>query len=111
MRQNQNAVTQTTVSISMFVFGSTLFFLIGCACMWLYGHKYKIEGLDKNTHFQAALLYEDLQPPTSMPGDQEKTFEMNENVAYGPINTIQSSRIEIFSTLLNISILDVVIIL
>jgi hypothetical protein len=56
---------------------------MGCACGWV-GHKYRTKGLDKITHSQAAPVYEDLQPPASMPGDQT-TFELKENVAYGPV--------------------------
>ena len=51
---------------------------------------YKTKWSNKNTHPQGAPLYEDLQPsmPTSIPGEQEKaTFELKENVAYGPINS------------------------
>ena len=78
--QNQNAVTLAVVSISMFVFGSALFFFIGCACGW-FSHKHKIS---KKTHSQAAPVYKDLQPSTSLPEDQEKAFELKNNVAYGP---------------------------
>jgi hypothetical protein len=75
-------------SIIVFIFSSTLFFLIRCACGWI-GHKYKTKRSDKSTPSQAAPVYEDLQPQMSMPGDREKvTFELRENIAYG---TIQST--------------------
>ena len=51
---------------------------------------YKTKRSDKNTHSQAAPLYEDLRPsiPISIPGEQEKaTFELKENVAYGPMKS------------------------
>jgi hypothetical protein len=61
---------------------SVLIFIIGCACGWV-GHKHRIKGLDKNTNSQAAPVYEDI---ASMPRDprQKATFELKENVAYGP---------------------------
>ena len=65
----------------------SLFFILGCACSWV-GHKYKTKQSGKNTYFQTAPLYEDLQPsmPTSLLGDQESvTFEIKENIVYGPI--------------------------
>ena len=85
-RQSQNAVTiAVTSSLIVFTFSSTLFFIIGCVCGW-FGHKHKTKGSDKSTHSQPAPLYEDLQPATSLPGDQKKvTFELKENIAYGPI--------------------------
>ena len=86
--QSQNAVTIAVTSLTVvFIFSSTLFFIVGCACGW-FGHKHKKDkGSDKRTPPpQPAPLYEDLQP-TSMPGDQEKAFELKENVAYGPIQS------------------------
>jgi hypothetical protein len=74
-------------SIIVFIFSSTLFFLIGCACGWI-GHKYKIKRSDKSPPSQAAPVYEDLQPPMSTAQDREKaTFELKENIAYGPIQS------------------------
>ena len=81
--------TAVVSSIVIFIFSSTLFFILGCACGCV-GHKYKTKRSDKNVHSQAAPLYEDLQPsmPLSMPGDQETTnFELRKNVAYGPIKS------------------------
>ena len=75
-------------SIIVFILSSTLFFLIGCVCDW-FDHKRWSKGSDKNTTSQAAPfpVYEDLQS-TSTPEDQEKaTFELKENVAYGPIQS------------------------
>ena len=49
---------------------------------------YKTKWSEKNTHSQAVPLYDDLHPSAtmSMSGDQERvTFELKENVAYGPI--------------------------
>ena len=62
---------------------SVLFFLLGCACGW-FGHKYKSTCTTQATDSQPAPLYEDLQS-TSKPHDQEITFELKENVAYGPV--------------------------
>ena len=77
------------LSIIVFIFSSTLFFFIGCASGWFY-HKYKTSRLDKGSHSQAAPVYEDLQPSISIPGDRDKvTFELKENVAYGPIQSTQ----------------------
>ena len=58
--------TAVASSVVVFIFSSTLFFILGCACSWV-GHMYKTKQSDKNTHFWAAPLYEDLQPsmPTS----------------------------------------------
>ena len=85
MKQNQNAVTSTVVSsVIVFILSSTLFFFIGCVCGWV-GHKHKTKGSDKNITSQAAPVYEDLQPSTFTPQDQERAFELKENVAYGPI--------------------------
>ena len=86
VRQSQNAVTiAVTSSLVVFIFSSTLFFIIGCVCGW-FGHKHKTKGSDMNTNSQPGPLYEDLQPSTSLPGDQEKVaFELKENIAYGPI--------------------------
>ena len=85
MRRNQNAVVKS--SLIVFILSSTLFFIIGCVCGWV-GHKYKAKKSDKSTHSQAVPLYEGLQPPTSMSGDQERVaFELKENVAYGPIQS------------------------
>jgi hypothetical protein len=75
-------------SIIVFIFSSTLFFLIGCICGWL-GHKYKIKRSDKSTPSQAAPVYEDLQPPVSTA--ENRTFELNENIAYGPIQSTNYS--------------------
>ena len=87
VKQNQNAVTSTVVSsLIVFILSSTLFFFIGCVCGW-FGHKHKTKGSesDKNITSQAAPVYEDLQPSTFTPQDQERAFELKENVAYGPI--------------------------
>ena len=87
MKQNQSAVTSTLVlSVTVFILSSILFFFIGCVCGW-FGHKHKTKGSesDKNITSQAAPVYEDLQPSTSKPQDQERAFELKENVAYGPI--------------------------
>ena len=77
-------------SIIVFIFSLTLFFFIGCASGW-FCHKYKTSRSDKGSHSQAAPVYEDLQPSTScIPGDREKvTFELKENIAYGPIQSNQ----------------------
>ena len=85
MKQNQNTVTSTVVlSVIVFALSSILFFFIGCACGW-FGHMRKTKGSDKNITSQAAPVYEDLQPSAFIPQDQEKNFEIKENVAYGPI--------------------------
>jgi hypothetical protein len=82
--QNQNTAIIISLVIA-YILSSVLIFIIGCACGWL-GHKHRAKGSDKNTRFQAAScpVYEDLQPPASMPRDQT-TFELKENVAYGPV--------------------------
>ena len=66
--QSQNTAFVTTVVISTVV--AYILSSVGCACGW-FGHKHKAQGLDENTHSQATPgpVYEDLQPPTSMPGD------------------------------------------
>jgi hypothetical protein len=82
---DRDVVTPAVVSsIIVFIFSSTLFFLIGCACGWV-GHKYKTNRSDKSTPSQAAPVYEDLQPPVSTA--ENRTFELNENIAYGPIQS------------------------
>ena len=74
-------------SIIAFILSSILFFFIGCASGW-FCHKYKINRSGKGSHSQAAPVYEDLQPSTSIPGDREKaTFELKENIAYSPIQS------------------------
>ena len=94
MEQNQNTASTfiTTIVISTFiayVLSSVLIFIVGCGCGW-FGHMHKTKG---NTHSQAAPgpVYEDLQPSTSMQGDPQEraTFELKENVAYGPIQATQ----------------------
>ena len=76
-------------SIIVFIFSATLFFFIGCASGW-FCHKYKTNRSDKGSHSQAAPVYEDLQLSTSIPEDREKaTFELKENIAYGPIQSTQ----------------------
>jgi hypothetical protein len=88
--QNQStAVTAIVIStVIVYILSSVLIFIIGCACGWVV-HKHRTKGLDKTTNPQAAPgpLYEELQSSTSMPRDpQEKTtFELKENVAYGPV--------------------------
>ena len=83
-----NVITTAVVSsIIVFIFSSTLFFIIGCVCGWV-GHKYKTKKSDESTGSQAVPLYEDLHPSASTPGDQEKViFELKKNVAYGPIQS------------------------
>ena len=87
---DRDVVTAAVISsIIVFIFSSTLFFFIGCASGW-FCHKYKTNQSDKSTHSQAAPVYEDLQPSTSIPGDRDKvTFELKENIAYGPIQSTQ----------------------
>ena len=86
---DQNAIiTAVASSVIVFILSSSLFFIIGCVCGW-FGHKHKSKGSDKNITSQAApfSVYEDLQS-TSTPEDQQKaTFELKENVAYGPIQS------------------------
>ena len=75
-------ISSIIVALVFFILG----FSLGCASGW-FGHKYKITTQaksDKNTGIQPAPLYEDLQP-MSMPREQEKAFELKENVAYGPV--------------------------
>ena len=65
---------------------AVVIFVLGCASGW-FGHKYKDNiqtRSEKNTNIQPAPLYEDLRP-TSTSQDQEKAFELKENVAYGPV--------------------------
>jgi hypothetical protein len=91
--QNQNTATTAIVTSSViaYVSSSVLIFIIGCGCGWV-GHKHRIKGLDETTtnpQDAPGPLYEELQLPAScMPAGvtQEKvTFELNENVAYGPV--------------------------
>jgi hypothetical protein len=87
--QNQNTAAVTAIVISTviaYISSSVLIFIIGCACGWV-GHKHRTKGSDKTTNSQAAPVYEELQPSASLPGvAQEKaTFELKENVAYGPV--------------------------
>ena len=93
IKQNQNNastfVTAIVIStVVVYISSSVLIFIVGCACGW-FGHKHKAKGLDENTDPQATPgpIYEDLQPSTSMPGDprEKATFELKENVAYGPV--------------------------
>jgi hypothetical protein len=91
VEQNQSAAVTTIVTSTViaYILSSVLIFIIGCACGWV-GHKHRTKGLDKTTSPQAAPgpLYEELQSPASMPAGvaQEKaTFELKENVAYGPV--------------------------
>lgn len=68
---------------------SVLFFLLGCTSGW-FGHKYKDNTQSRsenNTNTQPSPLYEDLRP-TSTSKDQEKAFELKENIAYGPIQSM-----------------------
>ena len=87
---NRDVITAAVISsIIVFIVSSTLFFLIGCASGW-FCHKYKTSRSNKSSHSQAVPVYEDLQPSTSIPGDREKaTFELKENIAYGPIQSTQ----------------------
>ena len=73
-------ILSTIVAVVFFIIGC----LIGCASGW-FGHKCKISTRDKNTDSQPTSLYEDLQLPASMPQDQKIAFELEENVAYGPV--------------------------
>ena len=69
------------------VITAIVFFILGCASGWL-GHKYKDNiraKSGKSTNTQPAPLYEDLQPSSSTSRDQERAFELKENVAYGPL--------------------------
>jgi hypothetical protein len=80
--QSQNTAIITS-SVIAYISSSVLIFIIGCVCGWV-GQQHRTKRSDKNTDSQAAPVYEDLQPPASMPGDQT-TFELKENVAYGPV--------------------------
>ena len=82
---NRNTVITAAVvsSIIVFILSSALFFFIGCVCGW-FGHKHKQSA--KTNIAQPAPVYEDLQP-TSMPENRERTFELKENVAYGPVRS------------------------
>ena len=84
--QDQNTIIITAVvsSIIVVILSSTLFFFIGCVCGWV-GHKHKQSA--KANISQPAPVYEDLQP-TSMPENQEKAFELEENFAYGPVRSM-----------------------
>jgi hypothetical protein len=90
--QNQNTAAVTAIvtsSVIAYILSSVLIFIIGCACGWV-GHKHRIKGLGKTISPQAAPgpLYEELQPPASMPtgvAQEKATFELKENVAYGPV--------------------------
>ena len=95
VEQNQNTASSfvTAVVISIFivyVLSSVLIFIVGCACGW-FGHKHKAKGLNENTTATPGPVYEDIQPSTSMQGDprEKATFELKENVAYGPIQATQ----------------------
>ena len=65
------------------------FLLVGFAIGW-FGHSCKVSAQSrsqKNTctqQLQPAPFYEELQPNVSTES-QKKTFELKENVAYGPI--------------------------
>jgi hypothetical protein len=90
--QNQNTVAITAIVIStvtVYILSSILIFIIGCACGWV-GHKHSTKELDKITIPQGAPgpLYEELQASTSVPAgvaQENVTFELKENVAYGPV--------------------------
>ena len=90
MGQSQNTAFVTIIVISMviaYISSLVLIFIVGCVCGW-FGHKHKSKG---NTHSQATPgpVYEDLQPSTFMQGDSwmKATFELKENVAYGPVRS------------------------
>ena len=79
-------VTAIVIStVVVYILSSVLIFIVGCACGW-FGHKHKAKGLDETTATPGP-VYEDLQPSTSMQGDprEKVTFELKENVAYGPV--------------------------
>ena len=65
------------------------FVLVGCACSWV-GHRFKNTTQarsDKNTgspQLQLAPVYEEVQP-TFTSQDQETAFQLNDNIAYGPL--------------------------
>ena len=87
--QNRNAITAAVVSlIIVFILSSSLFF-IGCVSGW-FGHKHrqlaKINGSDKDISTQPTPVYKDLQPKSILE-DKEGAFELNENVAYGPVRS------------------------
>ena len=80
---DQRPIIATVVSS---IITAVVFFVLGCASGW-FGHKYKDNiqtRSEKNTNSQPAPLYEDLQL-TATSQDQEKAFELKENVAYGPV--------------------------
>ena len=84
MQDGNTVITAAVVSsIIVFILSSALFFFIGCVCGW-FGHKHKQSA--KTTTSQPAPVYEDLQP-TSMSENREITFELKENVAYGPVQS------------------------
>ena len=69
---------------------AVVLFSLGCASGW-FGHKYKdtIQARsDKTSNSQPAPLYEDLQPSSSTSQDQERAFELKENVVYGPVRAM-----------------------
>ena len=69
--------------VSSVITAAVILFILGCASGW-FGHKYKDNICAKNKNSQPAPLYEDLQPSSSTSQDQEKAFELKENIAYGP---------------------------
>ena len=85
---NSSTVDQRPIiaAVVSSVITAAVFFVLGCSCGW-FGHKYKDNiqtRSEKNTNSQPAPLYEDLQPAFTSQ-DQDKTFELKENVAYGPL--------------------------
>ena len=85
VHDDQNSIIAAAV-VSSTVTTAVVFFLLGCAGDWL-GHKYKgtTSTRVRSDNAEPAPLYEDLQPTSSTQEDQGKTFELRENVAYGPI--------------------------
>ena len=85
---NSATVGQSPIIAAMVssVITAVVFFVLGCASGW-FGHKYKdnIQAKsEKNNNTQPAPLYEDLQPKSTSE-NQERAFELKENIAYGPM--------------------------
>ena len=90
VKQSQDVVTTTIASsFTVFILSSTLFFFIGCVCGWFI-HKYQTRRSDKNVNVrsQPTPPYEDLHLSTPMPDDQDKVYELKENIAYGPVHSM-----------------------
>ena len=84
-------VLVTSVAVfSTLIVSSIIFFLIGCLCGW-FGHKLKKSSTNENETVPQTTptpAYEDVVPRTQATNN-ETTFELENNTAYGRVKPIQ----------------------